>query len=256
MSFTFLGSDGTLKFRRPAGTGATRGKQGQMTLQHGDVVGVQTGPDGLEVIVQQDTFGICESYQMRVSTLADKPVCIGRQIYQLDNDPIEHIIAYHDTVSRPRKVPNKPPPRPTKLPHVPLTYWYIGPYPLDPERPMKVQPALQILPSDIQMPIRPKETDTETAPVPEPGLEKTYTGTEVVTDAITPTVHNPPHIPGEKNWRKRKTVDPSESTEGEKSKVKARPRKSAGKDKTVGEDEKGESSPVKKKGRKSGGVSK
>lgn len=65
MSFTFLGSDGTLKLRRPAGTGTTRGKQGQMTLQHGDVVGIQTGPDGLEVIVQQDTFGICESYQIK-----------------------------------------------------------------------------------------------------------------------------------------------------------------------------------------------
>jgi len=30
-------------------------------LQHGDVVGVQTGPAELEVIVQQEGFGICKS---------------------------------------------------------------------------------------------------------------------------------------------------------------------------------------------------
>jgi hypothetical protein len=60
MSFTFLGSDGLLKFRRPAGTGNARGKQGQITLQHGDVVGVQTGADGLEVMAQQDGFGLCK----------------------------------------------------------------------------------------------------------------------------------------------------------------------------------------------------
>jgi hypothetical protein len=119
---------------------------------------------------------------------------------------------------------------------------------------MKVQPALQILPSDINMPIRPNQT--EPAPEPEPGLEKTYTGIEVIADSVTPTLHNPPHIAGEKNWRKRKITDQTEGTEAEKSKVKAKPRKSAAKEKIVGEDEKGEGSPVKKKGRKSVGVSK
>ena len=63
MSFTFLGSDGVVKFRRPAGTGTgtVRGKQGQVTVQHGDIVGVQTGAEGLEVIAHQEGFGICKS---------------------------------------------------------------------------------------------------------------------------------------------------------------------------------------------------
>jgi hypothetical protein len=71
MSFTFLGSDGVLKFRRPAGTGSARGKQGQITLQHGDIVGVQTGPEGLEVIAQQDGFGMCKSTASRVWQCTD-----------------------------------------------------------------------------------------------------------------------------------------------------------------------------------------
>jgi hypothetical protein len=58
MSIMFLGADGTLKFRRPAGTGSARGKQGQITLQHGDVVGIQSGAEGLEVIAQQEAFGM------------------------------------------------------------------------------------------------------------------------------------------------------------------------------------------------------
>lgn len=60
MSFSFFGSDGVLKIRRPAGLAEGTRKQGQMTLQHGDVVGVQTGPNGLEVSAHQDGFGFRE----------------------------------------------------------------------------------------------------------------------------------------------------------------------------------------------------
>ena len=60
MSFAFFGSDGVLKIRRPAGSAEGKSKQGQMTLQHGDVVGVQTGPNGLEVSALQDGFGFCK----------------------------------------------------------------------------------------------------------------------------------------------------------------------------------------------------
>jgi hypothetical protein len=56
MAFVYLGSDGVIKFRRPAGTGE-RVKQGQIFVQAGDVVGVQTGADGLDVIAHQDGFG-------------------------------------------------------------------------------------------------------------------------------------------------------------------------------------------------------
>lgn len=108
---------------------------------------------------------------------------------------------------------------------------------------MKVQPGLQIHPADISMPTRPTRLD-----------DPEYNGIEVITNPEIPRLHDPPHIPGEKNGRKRKITDQSESTEGsEKVKVKAKPRKSAVK---VTWDEKSVegASPAKKKGRKSGVV--
>jgi hypothetical protein len=60
MAFSFFGSDGVIKIRRPAGSVEGTRKQGLMTLQHGDVVGIQTGPNGLEVSAQQDGFGFRE----------------------------------------------------------------------------------------------------------------------------------------------------------------------------------------------------
>ena len=171
-------------------------------------------------------------------------VCIGRQIYRLDNVSTDQAVSQHqDPFSRKGKahVTNKPPPRPTKDFHVPLTYWYIGPFPLDPDRPMKVQPSLQINPADLSMPTRPTRLDNDG-----------YTGIEVIQNAEIPRLHDPPHIPGEKNGRKRKITDQSESTEGsEKVKAKAKPRKSA--TKVAGEERSVDgASPAKKKGRKSG----
>lgn len=93
------------------------------------------------------------------------------------------------------------------------------------------------------MPIRPPRGDEGQG----------YNGTEIVSNAETPRLHDPPHIPGEKNGRKRKITDQSESTEGEKVKVKAKPRKSAAKA-TADTQSVDEASPVKKKGRKSGGA--
>ena len=188
---------------------------------------------------------------MGLKCYADGSVIIGRQIYRLDDGPAEHAITQnHDTSSRPRKqqhVPNKPPPRPTKPLHVPLTFWYIGPFPLDPDRPMKVQPGLQIHPADIPMPTRPTRLE---------GDGEQYNGVEVVSNAEIPKLHDPPHIPGEKHGRKRKITDQSESTENEKVKAKPKPRKSAAKASVEDLSVDG-ASPAKKKGRKSaGGVSK
>lgn len=67
MSFAFFGADGVLKIRRPAGTAEGKSKQGQMTLQYGDVVGVQTGPTPLEVSAQQDGFGFRELLQAHIA---------------------------------------------------------------------------------------------------------------------------------------------------------------------------------------------
>ena len=105
---------------------------------------------------------------------------------------------------------------------------------------MKVQTSLQIRPADLSLPTRPTRLDNDG-----------YTGVEVVHNAEIPRLHDPPHIPGEKNGRKRKITDQSESTEGsEKVKAKAKPRKSAAK--VVGEEKSVDvASPAKKKGRKS-----
>jgi hypothetical protein len=106
---------------------------------------------------------------------------------------------------------------------------------------MKAQPSLQIYPADLSMPTRPSRLDNDG-----------YTGVEVIQNAEIPRLHDPPHIPGEKNGRKRKITDQSESTEGsEKVKAKAKPRKSAVK--VAGEEKSVDgASPAKKKGRKSG----
>jgi len=112
---------------------------------------------------------------------------------------------------------------------------------------MKVQPGLQIHPADIPMPTRPTRLE---------GDGEQYNGIEVVSNSEIPKLHDPPHIPGEKNGRKRKITDQGESTEGEKVKAKPKPRKSAAKAGVEDVSVDG-ASPAKKKGRKSGaGVSK
>lgn len=259
MAFMYLGSDGVIKFRRPAGSGGERVKQGQITVQTGDLVGVQTGADGLDVIAHQDGFGFRESQPRRRPNEADCLVCIGRQIYRLDQEPVAESASPHATIAdrnvlaQSRRLPNPPPPRPTKLPHVPLTFWYVGPFPLDPERPLKLQPSMRVKPSDITMPIRENEADPE-----EP---KMYTGIEEDDDLAPSTVLAPPAING---GRKRKPADQATSAEveGEKDKGKGKAAKGEKAEKGKGgvkglvesETKSGDSSPVKKKSRKSGGV--
>jgi hypothetical protein len=268
MSFTFLGSDGVLKFRRPVSARANGIRQGQITLQHGDVVGVQTGAEGLEVIAHQDGFGFRESYLIPRDLTLIKLVCIGRQIYRLDKgldkEIVEGPIAYipdkaKERVPVPppaRRQPNPPPPLPTKLPHVPLTYWYIGPFPLDPERPLKVQPSARIKPSDITMPIREED----------PEAPKRYTGIELDTNAEEAKILDPPPLPN--SGKKRKPTEQSENgadKENGKDKEKGEKKekgKSGGKgDKAKGAAKVGgndgktmDGSPAKKKSRKSAGA--
>ena len=267
MSFSFFGSDGVLKIRRPAGSVEGTRKQGQMTLQHGDVVGVQTGPNGLEISAHQDGFGFRKSIQPVPPKCGRKAdvgiVCIGRQIYSTENDPIVRVdVPGVDTIRvRPRKLPNKPPPRPAKLPHVPLTYWYVGPFPLDPERPLRVDPALR-----VRNPIsNPDSHGDQSAPVPASTIpeietegELRYNGLEVLVleegeVVTTPKKLDPPVRAGEGGGRKRKITGSSELSGGDKDKAKA---KAKGRVSKGGQGEDGGSSKKgdtpKKKARKSG----
>lgn len=50
----FLGSDCTVRFR-PAGT---RIKPGEITVQHGDLIGVQAGYEPTDVSLKTGSFGI------------------------------------------------------------------------------------------------------------------------------------------------------------------------------------------------------
>lgn len=148
-----------------------------------------------------------------------------------------------------RKPPNKPPPRPAKLPHVPLTYWYVGPFPLDPERPLKVHPSMRERPN--QAPIDPA---SEHLDLDLGDGEKIHTGIEIVAeDAEQPKRLDPPARPGEGAGRKRKPTAGSEGTTTGSEKSKGR-RKSVpakvDKDKQGGGG-KAQGSPAKKKARKS-----
>ncbi|WWC85264.1 uncharacterized protein L201_000126 [Kwoniella dendrophila CBS 6074] len=53
MSVLFLGSDGDIRMRNIGG----RGKSGELTFQHGDVVGFKAGSESIEATLRMDNFG-------------------------------------------------------------------------------------------------------------------------------------------------------------------------------------------------------
>jgi hypothetical protein len=55
ISLLFLGSDGAIRMKK-----AGKGKSGEITVQHGDVVGVTTGDESIELFPKFDGFGFCE----------------------------------------------------------------------------------------------------------------------------------------------------------------------------------------------------
>ena len=174
-------------------------------------------------------------------------MCIGRQIYSTENDPIARVeVIRQDIIPvRPRKLPNKPPPRPAKLPHVPLTFWYVGPFPLDPERPLRVDPALRV-----------RDQPTSVPSVQTEG-ELRYNGLEVKIpkdgeEAVEPKRLDPPVRAGEGSGRKRKITAGRDVGGGEtdKGKARAKGRASKGGPSEDGGSKKGDT-PIKKKPRKS-----
>ncbi|WWD15727.1 hypothetical protein CI109_100149 [Kwoniella shandongensis] len=65
IAFLCLGSDGSMRFR----SAETRVKQGELTVQHGDVVGLKTGEEAVEVLPKLDGFGFfCIARQIRPNT--------------------------------------------------------------------------------------------------------------------------------------------------------------------------------------------
>lgn len=171
-------------------------------------------------------------------------VCIGRQIYQTTLDPIARTAPAGTQIAKgtsSRKPPNKPPPRPAKLPHVPLTYWYVGPFPLDPEQPLKTHPSLRE---------RNKSPDNYDGRDPE---DKIFTGMEVLTGTEDPPKRlDPPVRPGEGGTgKKRKPTGGSEGMTGSDKSKGGRRKSVPGKVGSEAEGVKVGSSSAKKKARKS-----
>lgn len=165
---------------------------------------------------------------------------------------------------RPRKLPNKPPPRPAKLPHVPLTFWYVGPFPLDPERPLRVDPALRVRNSPREVEGEQGEQGGTTSPTLIPEIETEgelrYNGIQVLLpkegeEVSEPKRLDPPVRAGEGGGRKRKITGSSEMSGGDKDKEKARAKgksraSKGGQGEDGGSSKKGDT--PKKKARKSG----
>lgn len=164
--------------------------------------------------------------------------------------------------ARPRKLPNKPPPKPSKLPHVPLTYWYVGPFPLDPERPLRVNAALRNRGEPLRPIAPPATADADLTEGEAEG--KKYTGVEEVeADLPHPKKLDPPVRPGESGGRKRKTTGSANTTtdqnegndKGQAAKVKGAANCRTSKVADRDEEQKSGPSPAKKKARKSAVVS-
>ncbi|KAK4687126.1 hypothetical protein P7C73_g2983, partial [Tremellales sp. Uapishka_1] len=113
----FLGSDGELRLRNTPGH--QRVKLGGVTAQHGDVIGVKSGPRAIELLPKLDGFGF---------------ICIGRQVYDAFL-PISNTVPATETGTK-----KKAAPKPPKLPPPSLAPWYIGCYPIDQDRPQLEQP--------------------------------------------------------------------------------------------------------------------
>ncbi|KAL7422135.1 hypothetical protein Q5752_002778 [Cryptotrichosporon argae] len=118
VALLYLGSDGTVRVR--SGNKAGSRAAGEITVQHGDVVGVRTGKWGMEIEARSDGFGF---------------VCIARQVY--DGPGVAY--ALPESADAPGK--RAKPARPTKPPLAPLTNWYVGPWPLDRTQPVRALPS-------------------------------------------------------------------------------------------------------------------
>ena len=72
-----------MSFHGGALASSKRGKQGSITIQHGDVVGVRSGAEPMDVVLKLDGFGFGKlaSARSQNATYSQHVVCIARQAY-------------------------------------------------------------------------------------------------------------------------------------------------------------------------------
>ncbi|KIR58584.1 hypothetical protein I314_05423 [Cryptococcus bacillisporus CA1873] len=123
IAIMFLGSDCIVRFR-PANT---RTKPGEITVQHGDLIGVQTGSEPTNVSLKTGSFGI---------------ICIARHGGIHAGSQNQTQVKFESPLES-GPVPAQIIEKPALLPEVPLTDWYIGGLPLEPSQPTIVLPPFR-----------------------------------------------------------------------------------------------------------------
>nr|XP_019013326.1 uncharacterized protein I206_01392 [Kwoniella pini CBS 10737]OCF52107.1 hypothetical protein I206_01392 [Kwoniella pini CBS 10737] len=160
MAILFLGSDATVRIR----SGGVRHKQGELTVQHGDVIGFRAGSQGIEAALRMENFGFfCIARHARATdlNLPQTPTSdsnfsesflshLHARSHSQPSSSVEPLSAtfppQHDInpsrqntpntpIFAPKKTQSRPKsvtlPKITKLAEMNLENWYIGAYPLD-----------------------------------------------------------------------------------------------------------------------------
>ncbi|WRT66916.1 uncharacterized protein IL334_003881 [Kwoniella shivajii] len=85
MALLFLGSDGTIRVKPYSG----KGKQGEITVQHGDVIGIKGGEEGIEVSMKMDNFGFfCIARHNRPAELLPPQTATSDSRFSSDSFPL------------------------------------------------------------------------------------------------------------------------------------------------------------------------
>lgn len=139
IAIMFLGSDCIVRFR-PANT---RTKPGEITVQHGDLIGVQAGSEPTDVSLKTGSFGISKFTSFPFNDQANNViVCIARHGgIHAESQNQTQVKSESPLESGP--VPAQKIEKPALLPEAPLTNWYIGGLPLDPSQPTIVLPPFR-----------------------------------------------------------------------------------------------------------------
>ncbi|WVW83383.1 hypothetical protein I302_105402 [Kwoniella bestiolae CBS 10118] len=172
LAILVLGSDGNVRVKQQ-GT-----KQGEMTVQHGDMIGFRSGNEGIEVSLRMDNFGFfCIARHGRSDEIPQPQTATSDSRFsvdsflphiQSDSNPsssVEPLSATFPPASVPaltaadrtttKKKDRKsissrqkvvPAPDPiTKPAEMDFKNWYIGAYPLDPLQPLRILPPYRPL---------------------------------------------------------------------------------------------------------------
>lgn len=135
----FLGSDCIVRFR-PANT---RTKPGEITVQHGDLIGVQTGSEPTNVSLKTGSFGISKFCFCPFNEQANNIiVCIARHGGIHAGSQNQTQVKFESPLES-GPVPAQIIEKPALLPEVPLADWYIGGLPLEPSQPTIVLPPFR-----------------------------------------------------------------------------------------------------------------